>query len=219
MELELLYFNIAGKGEAIRLACAYAGLNLKDTRLSRDEFVALKESGQLPYGQVPQLIINKGEGRISQSAAIMRYIGRLAPEEVLYPSDLLEAAFVDSIIDQENDLFTGLSVSRYRGRFGFESIGNPGDPVFDQVRKDLNDEVLPRHLSSFERIMQKSTTGWVAGTPNPTIADFILVPRLQWLANHGEGISLDILKPYPGLLALVDKLLNLPAIKSYYAKS
>ena len=42
--LELFYFDIPGKGEAIRLACAYANLPLKDTRFAnRDEFTAMKE--------------------------------------------------------------------------------------------------------------------------------------------------------------------------------
>ena len=36
MELELYYFDVAGKGECIRLACFYADLPLIDTRLGRN---------------------------------------------------------------------------------------------------------------------------------------------------------------------------------------
>ena len=116
--LELFYFDIPGKGEAIRLHNAFAGLPLKDTRLTRDQFCAMKENGDLPYGQVPLLAVDN-KHYIAQSAAIMRYLGKLSG---LYPSDPIKAALVDSIIDEENDLFAGLTCSRYRDRFGFEQF-------------------------------------------------------------------------------------------------
>jgi glutathione S-transferase len=36
------------------------------------------------------------------------------------------------------------------------------DEFHAQVRKALNDEVLPRHLAHLERKLSASTTGWVA---------------------------------------------------------
>ena len=41
-QLELVYFDFPGKGEAARLLCHCAGIPFKDTRLSRDEFTAMK---------------------------------------------------------------------------------------------------------------------------------------------------------------------------------
>ena len=73
-QAKLYYFDIPGKGEAIRLASAHSGYPLEDVRLSRDEFMVMKESGKLPFGQVPLLELPTGEC-LSQSAAIMRYIG------------------------------------------------------------------------------------------------------------------------------------------------
>ena len=75
MASKLYYFDIPGKGEAIRLACAHSGFALEDIRITRDQFIALKESGKLPFGQVPLLELPTGEC-LSQSAAIMRYIGK-----------------------------------------------------------------------------------------------------------------------------------------------
>lgn len=115
-KLKLYYFNIAGKGEAIRLACAYGGVPLEDFRMHANEFHELKVSGKLAFGQVPALSVND-DTMIFQSAAIMRYIGKLTG---LYPTnDDLYAAKIDMIVDSENDLFTGLSVSRYRGKVSF----------------------------------------------------------------------------------------------------
>lgn len=113
-KLKLYYFNIPGKGEAIRLACAYGGIPLDDFRMHANEFHELKVSGKLAFGQVPALSVDDNT-MIFQSAAIMRYVGKLTG---LYPTDDdLYAAKIDMIVDSENDLFTGLSVSRYRGGY------------------------------------------------------------------------------------------------------
>jgi glutathione S-transferase len=85
------------------------------------------------------------------------------------------------------------------------------------IRKELNDVTLPRHLSQMNAMMAQSKTNWIANTPEPSIADFMLVPRLQWLiSGQHDGISVDILKPFSHLTGLMDRLLNLPAIKNYY---
>jgi glutathione S-transferase len=84
------------------------------------------------------------------------------------------------------------------------------------IRKELNDNVIPRHLQALENIAEKSLTGWITGTNEPSIADFILVPRLEWLTSGANtGISTEILNAFPHLLSLIQKLKNLPAIKSY----
>ncbi len=115
-KLKLYYFNIPGKGEPIRLACAYGGVELDDFRMHANEFHDLKVSGKLAFGQVPALSVNDDQ-MIFQSAAIMRYVGKLTG---LYPTnDDLLAAKIDMIVDSENDMFTGLAVSRYRGTFAF----------------------------------------------------------------------------------------------------
>ena len=79
-------------------------------------------------------------------------------------------------------------------------------------------QVLPRHLQFMESLIEKSSTGWIADTEGPSIADFILVPRFQWLESGvNDGISKDILAPFPRIKALIQKLLELPKIKAYYA--
>lgn len=86
------------------------------------------------------------------------------------------------------------------------------------IRQSLNDDVIPRHLRYLEDLLERSSTGWVAGTEEPSIADFILVPRLQWLiSGDNEGISREILDPFPRLRAMMDKLMTLPAVVAYYS--
>jgi glutathione S-transferase len=82
----------------------------------------------------------------------------------------------------------------------------------------LNDEVIPRHLAGFEKLLSESPSGWIAGGAEPSIADFILVPRLQWLVEPGtnEGISPTLLEGYPKITAMMAKFMALPAIAKYY---
>ena len=216
-KLKLFYFNIPGKGEPIRLALTYAGIPFEDVRLDGEKFRELKESGRLAFGQVPALELPDGR-QIVQSNAILRYIGRIAKEDLLYPKDPYAAAMVDSILDAENDMMTGVHVYRYKGRFGWGHVAE--DPSsLEKAKASLTEEVLPRHLAAFERLAELSKSGWIAGTAGPSIADFVLQPRLSWL---DEGVALDgpsgFLSKCPRLAEMCKSLLELPAIKAYYAK-
>ena len=219
-KLELLYFDIGGKAEAIRLAAAYGNVAMTDTRLSRDEFDALKLNGTLPYGQVPALKNHDSGKVLAQSAAILKFVGKHAG---LYPrDDDWLAARIDSLMDEEIDLFTGLTVSRYPWRFGLDAAGLQG--VNDRecattakVRAQLNGDIIPKHLAHIEKILTDGGTAWLAGTDSPTVADFVFVPRLQWLVTSNDGIDPGLLAQYPKLQALVDALMALPAVVSYYA--
>jgi len=211
-KLKLIYFDIPGKGEAIRLACAYARVPLEDHRITTEQFQKMKASGELKFGQVPALVVDDKHTLI-QSASIMRFLGRLTG---LHPQCDIQAALVDAIVDQEADMFLGLTASRYRERFGFGCLD---DATVTQVRKSLNDEVLPRHLTFLERLLRESSTPYLANTERPSIADFIIVPRLQWLqSGANDGISRDILRAFPGVQAYIKNFLKLPEIAAYYTK-
>ena len=102
-KLKLLYFDIHGMAARIRTAALVGGVAIEDYRFSsRDEFMAMKASGELPFGQVPLLVVNDGEAAIPQSSAILRYVCGLGG---LHPTDPLKAAAVDAALDQEHDAF------------------------------------------------------------------------------------------------------------------
>ena len=217
--VKVYYFDIPGKGEAIRLALNYASVEFEDVRLTRDQFAKMKESN-LSFGQLPCLEVtenaNGSKHFIVQSATILRFIGRSTATDLLYPTDLIHASFIDSLLDAEIDLFTGLAVSRYRMRYGFESIGSPGEEPFDTIRKDLNEDVIPRHLGNLEHILEKNSNQWFGNTTNTSIIDFCLVPRLLWLEAHGEGICSEILKPYPKICSLMNAFYKNKKVAAYY---
>jgi Glutathione S-transferase, N-terminal domain len=120
-KLKLFYFDIPGKGEAIRLACAFAGVPLEDVRIPMDDrklFEQMKAEGKLTFNQLPALQIEDGT-LLTQSAAIMRYIGKVGG---LYPSDPVAAALVDAVLDAEVDLFAGTTLRAHPFRSSPNSI-------------------------------------------------------------------------------------------------
>eukprot|EP00933_Yihiella_yeosuensis_P013854 TRINITY_DN12648_c0_g1_i1.p1 TRINITY_DN12648_c0_g1~~TRINITY_DN12648_c0_g1_i1.p1 ORF type:complete len:240 (+),score=41.16 TRINITY_DN12648_c0_g1_i1:64-783(+) len=227
--LELRYFDFPGKGQSIRLACALGGLSLKDSRLSREEFLDLKQQGELPFGQLPVLDLPNGE-RLAQTGAILRLIGRWTG---LYPSDPLDACKVDMLLELETDLMLpvlltvqdptrhGLPPDLPWGADGDvvaarrSSLLSEGDP-----NEGKSDGPLRRRLLQLEASLRRFGFGpdesdpWAAGTARPTIADCALVPRLRYLSS-GElsGIPTDVLLSYPMVNSLVERFGRLPAVQ------
>lgn len=181
-KLKLYYFNIAGKGEPIRLLCAYAGLDLEDYRMqSSDEFLKLKADGKLAFGQVPMLEVDEGNGKVHQlvqSTAIIRYLGKLSG---LYPKDDdIVAAKIDAALAQETDAFMGPVVATYTKRFGICLEGE----ALKQSTELIAQEVAPRHIAALEKLLKSSETGWIAGTDKPSPADFVWYVQLAfWMPD------------------------------------
>mmetsp|Transcript_18415 Transcript_18415/g.22537 ORF Transcript_18415/g.22537 Transcript_18415/m.22537 type:complete len:241 (+) Transcript_18415:53-775(+) len=214
-KLKLVYFDIKGKGEPIRLLLNYLGIPFEDYRFkSRDEFMEMKTNGTLSFGQVPALFVND-ETVLVQSAAIMRYIAKLGNKKT-YPDDLIQAAVVDAIMDLEADAFTGLRVCKYSTRMGF-STDVLTENVVEDTKKLLNAEIIPKHLENLEKLLEKSKTGWLANTESPTIADFFWVPVLDSLVEGWSGDS-NILDPFPKLLELRKKFHEIEQVALYEQK-
>jgi glutathione S-transferase len=212
--LKLYYFDIKGKGEPIRLMAAYAGLELEDFRISdRSHFTKMKENGELPFGQLPLLEVGLDDGTthaLAQSAAILRYVSKLAG---LYPADdWIAAAKVDAALDQETDAFIGPTVVSYTTRFGI---------VFDDATKKASIELIqkdtmPRHLGAIESLLEKSSTGWIADTAEPSAADFVWFCRLgDYIPSRDYLFASDCLDPFPKCKAFCDKFMGLEEIKAY----
>lgn len=220
--LTLYYFNFPGLGESTRLALTYVGLAFEDVRLKYWEFEELKASGTLAFGQIPALKVEVPQGStemLVQSAAILRYIGRLVGKDRIYPDDLLKAARVDAIIDQvANDMVVGMTASQYQERHGFDkALGGKWGEGTKLVSIALQEEIIPRHFGHFSRLLESSQTGWLAGTEGPSIADFIATPLLEWVRDTAED-GTKLFAPFPKLTELINRFYDIPEIKAYYEK-
>ena len=154
---------------------------------------------------------------LTQSAAILRYVAKLNPAVGLYPTDPLLAARVDAVCDLEADAFVGVRVSKYKERFGFGFLNE--DKYAGElagVAEALNKDVVPRHLTNLAKVLEAGKTGWLAGTREPSIADFVWGPVLDSINNGWTGDA-NALTAFPSLRTFHARFREIPSVKAYYA--
>lgn len=167
------------------------------------------------FGQVPALKIeyndpSKDNVFLTQSTAILRFIAKIAPKSKLIPECPIKAATVDAICDHEKDAFAAIRCFLYQERNGFDKIDAK---TMEICKKEINEKVIPKHLKMLEDYIQEFETGWLAGTENPTIADFqwavwLRIVELGWT---GQKIQLP-----ERLDDLVERFFDLDENQSWY---
>lgn len=171
------------------------------------------------FGQVPALQVTDGERTVvlNQSNAILRFVAKMNPESKLYPTDSIAAARVDAICDQEADAFAGTRVAKYKERFGFAFLNTEENKTqLEEAFVQINSQVVPRHLAHLVAVLEAGGTEWLAGTPEPSIADFCWAPALKAVADGkmtGQAINLDA---YPQLIQFLERFYSLAAVVNYY---
>ncbi len=206
MHLRLIYFNFPfWRAEVSRLALHLAGIPFEDVRPSRDEFMTLKGSGKLPYGQLPVLEV---DGQVlAQSGAIARFCGKLAG---LYPNeDAMAAARVDELLETATDITAQFGPSM--------RVKDPDEKA--AMRHKLGTEILPKWLGFLESRLQENDEKAFFVGPQMTIADLVIWRLNGWLTSGVlDGIPRDLLKDFPGLLAHFRRIDEQPAIADWMAQ-
>lgn len=222
-KLKLQYFSFPN---VVRLILSHAGLEYEDVRidLGSAEWPALKD--ELVFGQVPALVVDYGDGATStvvQTAAIARFLGRLVGG-TLYPADPVKAALVDGIVDQvQVDMMKPVDIATHQDRFGFQEVlGGHLAAGSNTTTKAIMSDTLPRYLGLFEKLLGKSSTGWFLGGEGPSIADIIFANKFEYIVSIqtwalGEGLAtgLAFTERFPNAFALVKKVNELPATRSW----
>ncbi|XP_028517871.1 probable glutathione S-transferase 6 [Exaiptasia diaphana] len=141
----LVYFDIRGRAEPIRILFALAGASYTEERVNPSEWPALKTSGRCPFGQVPVLELGDGKS-LCQSAVILKYV---ANELGFSPSDSYAKAqaemFVDSIKDFQNEL----------QRLAREKAADPKD----EKKSSLYDAEIAKTLEIIDNLLQQKNGG------------------------------------------------------------
>lgn len=201
-KITLTYFDIKGnRGQTARLALELAGKHYIDDRISFEEFRAMKPS--FPFGSVP--ILQVDEHLFSQSNAINRYVGKTCD---LYPSDPLQAAFCDEVMD------------------GVEDIGNciaPTMRIKDKeqlkaTRAALSETSIPRYLKGLAKCLKRGGGKHYADN-KLTIADLKSFVLVRWLIGGIlDHIPSDVVKKSaPSLIAHHDMVFKIPKIMKHYS--
>ena len=98
---KLIYIELGGRGEQIRIACAVAGMKFTDERITIPEFIMKKKSGELPTGTMP-VWVEDGDTYF-QAATILRLIGA---RNGMYSMDSNICWHIDSAMEHIEDVFS-----------------------------------------------------------------------------------------------------------------
>lgn len=203
---QLFYWPIPGRAEASRVALSLANLDWEDVSLNGELYAAMKQNGELPWGMVP--LLRTPEGDLAESVAILRYLGHQCG---LIPTNPFMAAKVDEFIDGITPHFSMLE-----GTFGIEDL--------EERTKAREALFLPEAkgtvgLKLLERKIQESSTSWIAGTDEMSMADVMVFTYTFGLfSGNFDGVHASVLADYPVLMAYHDTMATEPRIQAHYAE-
>jgi glutathione S-transferase len=201
-QIKVTYFDMAGRAEAIRLALFLGQIPFEDERLSRDEWAARKESGDVRFGQLPLLEI-PGYGLLAESLAQLILVGELAN---LYPSSIGERAKVHEALFLGEDWVQSLAPSLR------EQDGERKKALRAKFVEDL-----PKFVGFIEKLLTETNTGFVAGN-RLTIADLSFYVLFEWFTSGTvDDVPVDFLKQSARVSELRDRIHNLPRIQEWRA--
>jgi prostaglandin-H2 D-isomerase / glutathione transferase len=207
MRLCLIYPRVPfWRAEVIRLALHLGEIPFEEFFPKRSEYVALRASGRLPFGQVPVLEID-GQP-LTQTSAIARFCGKLSGH---YPADDIAAARVDELIDVATDITFRIS----------PSIRESDPEIKRALRRELAETTLPKWFDDLEKYIarvQVGERGYLVAD-QLTIADFAIWRMIGWISEGVlDGIPTDILTPFPLLEAHYEMMKSTPEIEAWMAR-
>ncbi len=201
-QLKLSYFDFhGGRAEPARLAMHIGGIAFEDHRLSYPEFAEFRKT--TPFGQVPTLEVDGV--MVTQSDAMMRYVGKLAG---LYPTDAYQALLCDEVLSVIEDAAVKIGPT-YR---------MSGDAQ-KEARLALVNESMPVYLGWLQRKLLAQGGEYFVEN-RLTIADLKVFVDVRGL-NSGrlDHVPTDLVeKVAPELNAHLQRIAKHPAVASYYAK-
>lgn len=199
MTAKLTYFAGYGLAEQLRWTMAAAGIEWEQVALSEhSQFLAMKDSNQLLFGQLPLLEIDGL--KLVQSQSMSRYVARKGGLVGKTPA---EEALVDMVCEAVKDA---------RGPV----VGFPFNPDPASVQQAMP-ETFKKHGPRFEAILEQNASfGDAPGVlaSGLTMADVYLGELAYELV---EWCGESILEPYPKLAAVRKRVLALPGVAAYLA--
>ncbi|KAK0060366.1 glutathione S-transferase 3 [Biomphalaria pfeifferi] len=195
--VKVLYFDVTGLGEILRLLLKFAGKEFEDIRLDRDKWPDIKPT--MPFGQVPVLELD-GK-RYGQSVALASYLAR---EFGFYGKTNLEALTIDTVYQLQSDLL-----------HGYAKYYRETDPVKkEEYLKEVKSEIGPRYLGFFENLLKESGTGFFVGD-SITLADIVLFDVATGFLKPTVEDSID---NFPLVKKLVETVGEDERIKQYVSE-
>ncbi|XP_065198564.1 hematopoietic prostaglandin D synthase-like [Sycon ciliatum] len=200
----LTYFDLAGRGQITRHLFCLGGIEFEDKRVGGESWMAIKDS--CPLKQLPILDV-QGMDTLCQSSAIERFVAR---EANLLGSGSTEMATIDQIHTTLGDI-VGLVIPFYFGEVSKDAEKK------EALRVTLVNDKLPVFFAFFNKKLEANNggDGFFVGS-SVSLAD------VAWanIAGFFKGIDTDgkFTAEYPKLYALVERVMELPAVKAFNEK-
>jgi len=197
---KLIYFNVIGRGETIRLIFKVAGVDFEDYRIELDQFSTQMKT-DTPFGQLPVLEVDGV--KLCQSNAIARY---LAKKYDLAGKTDLEQAQVDMIVDCLEDAIKPMVAFFHEKDETIKAVG----------KKRYNEEQLPTYLTLLERLLSANHGGdkFFVGE-KLTWVDLQFLSFNKWISHTGLE---NPLASFPKLAALKARVEAIPKIAEWIEK-
>jgi len=191
---KLIYFNMKGVCEPVRMLLAMVGQEFEDIRVSPVEWPQLQEKCE--YGQLP--VLEVGGRQLSQPNAIMRYF---AKKFNLLGTNEWEIAKNDELADLLTDF-----------RNEWRRFFTEKDPARkDQLKRVILDVTAPKYMEKFENMKKKNRGKYINGE-NVCWIDLQLAHLFELFEST---VGADIMDPYPRLQLLQRNVFDMPGIKGW----
>ncbi len=193
----LTYFDFpGGRGEASRLALHIAGVDWVDDRISGN-WPSRKPS--TPFGGLPLLEI-PGRGVLSQSNAILAYLGR---EHGLLPEDSWEAARHEALMN---------AVEELRAKAGATARDD------EDEKRRAREEFTAGYFQRWAAGVSEQIAGPFVGGDDISVADLKLFVALRaYTRGVYDHIPRDVLEPHPKLTGLIAAVAAHPRVVDWYS--
>lgn len=196
---EVIYFNLKGRAESIRIMFHTAKADWKDTRVEFKDWPAMKPT--TPLGAMPVVKID-GDMHC-QSSALLRYAGKLAG---WYPEDPLQALVVDEAVDTMSEL----SPPRKNK--------DDDEEAFKKARVEFQETKLTLTAKFLEGLIQRNG-GCFFVKDTPSIADLQLVVSVATIQKGiFDHVDPKFFDAYPGIMATFKATMEHPDVVSYNEK-
>ncbi|CDW89050.1 glutathione s-transferase [Stylonychia lemnae] len=203
--IKLHYFNIYGRIEPIRMLLNHAKVPYTENLISYQDWPKFKTSGICEFEQIP--VVEIGDKKLSQSKAILRYLGKL---HGYYPADPYHAYLADSYMDSFDDISPAFFQARS------EKDAEKQKVLYDK----LFNQTYPKWCQAIEnRIQQNVTRKFLVGE-KLSIADFSFAGRHFGLVkNPLSPIQNDLQAQFSKFKGLSEYADNLEAIFKDYLEA
>ncbi|CAD5213835.1 unnamed protein product [Bursaphelenchus okinawaensis] len=199
-EYRLIYLNLRGKGEAIRMFFKYHGIDFIDDKQDYNSYKNVKDTPPLP--KMPRLIVNQTL-EINYTNCILQY---LADKHGLIPKKAEDKAIANVWGVRLNDYLNQMRPWFYC--FLYEDLKGM---LQERTETIYNTTILKDFAILLQRQLELNKTGWLVGHELSWV-DFYAAHITDLCLTYGPK---DSLCRFPTIIEHHDRIYDLPELQEY----